>query len=167
MRKLTMIATALLASASLALTGCGEEQPKSAKSNEAAKAAAAANSRTFTENAEPDNIVKRIKLTSNPGQVGYIALLNMAGRPIAYYGVTGKVTSSGKRLTKPWEFARTDGGQYTIDTVVDGPSDEGTYGSSDPYIYFWTTGGQYVQWSGEYFYSDQPFRLREAPLIGD
>lgn len=163
MRKLTMIAAALLASASITLAGCDPEGATPVKEAEAQKNAAAANSIVFTDNAERDNIVARIKLTSNPGQIGYVALLNMGGRPIAYYGVKGKITSSGKRLTKPWEYSNRGANGF----MVDSPSDEGTYGSSDPYIYFWTTDGQYVQWSGEYFYSDQPFRLREAPLIGD
>ena len=48
---------------------------------------------------------------------------------------------------------------------VDAPSDEGTYGSSNPYVYFWTPGGQYIQTSMEYVYSDKPFRLSEEPIM--
>lgn len=165
MRKLAIVAA--LAAISLTTAACDEGPPKpvTAKQNEANKNQVAADSIVFTENAERDNIVKRIKLTSNPGQIGYVALTNMAGRPIAYYGVQGKITSSGKRLTAPWQGVRADCGEFSCDGFVDAPSDDGTWGSSDAYIYFWTTDGQYVQWSGEYIYSDQPFRLAEKPLI--
>lgn len=165
MRKLTLAAA--LAAMTITLSACEPppSKPVPAKQSEAAKNQAAADSIVFTDNAERDNILKRIQLTSNPGQIGYIALTNMAGRPVAYYGVKGKVTSSGKRLTAPWQAIRTDCGQHYCDGFVDAPSDDGTWGSSDAYIYFWTTDGQYVQWSGDYIYSDQPFRLTEAPLI--
>lgn len=165
MRKLALVAA--LAALSFTTAACGPDQAaaKPTKQTEAQKSAAAANSIVFTENAERDNIVKRVKLTSNPGQIGYIALTNMAGRPIAYYGVEGKITSSGKRLTAPWNTVRMDCGEFNCDREVTAPSDDGTWGSSDSYIYFWTTDGQYVQWSGDYIYSDQPFRLTEKPLI--
>lgn len=115
------------------------------------KAAQAADNLTFTENAEIENIQARLKLTSAPGALGYVLLINESGQPITYVAVKGKITSSGKRLTDP-------------DT---GPSDEGTWGSSDPYIYFWSTSGQYYQWNGKYLYSDKPFRLRIEPLVVD
>jgi len=45
------------------------------------------------------------------------------------------------------------------------PSDEGTFGSSDAYVYWWTEEDQYYQWSGKYLYSDKPFRLAIEPLV--
>lgn len=125
--------------------------PVPVREQQALKAREAANSLTFTENAEIENIQSRLKLTSSPGTLGYVLLINESGQPITYVAVKGKITSSSKRLTNP-EF---------------GPSDEGTYGSSDPYIYFWSTSGQYYQWNGKYLYSDKPFRLRIEPLVVD
>lgn len=43
--------------------------------------------------------------------------------------------------------------------------DEGTYGSSNPYIFFWTVDGQYIQWSGKYLYSDKPFRIEDPTIV--
>lgn len=117
----------------------------------------------FQSNAERDNIVRRLELTSDPAKTGYILLLNEAGQPIAYYTVIGKVTSSGKRLTRRSEIKY----RYENASVVDAPSDEGTFGSSSPYIYFWTVSDRYVQWSGDYLYSDQPIRLNIEPLVID
>jgi hypothetical protein len=80
------------------------------------------------------------------------------GQPIAYETIKGKITSSGKRLTKPH-------GIVNNSVVTPAPSDEGTWGSSDNYIFYWTTNGAYRQWSGLYLYSDQPIRLSQPTLI--
>jgi hypothetical protein len=49
--------------------------------------------------------------------------------------------------------------------VRQAPSDEGTYGSSNPYIFYWNIDGVYRQWSGHYLYSTQPMRLTIQPLV--
>jgi hypothetical protein len=147
--------------------GCFEDpavQPHN-KSVQAEKAEREASTIRFDENAEIDNIKARLELTSSPGLLGYIVLLNGAGQPVMYTTVKGKVTSGSKRLTKPYDFARRDVGQYYADVLVDAPSDEGTYGRSGDYIYFWTENGQYVQWSGTYLYSDKPIRLSIEPIV--
>ena len=163
MRK-THILTALVAS--LALTACKPEGQASTKKTEAQRAAEAADSVTFTAgNAEIDNIKRRLELTSQPGLLGFVVLLNEAGQPIAKHTVSGKITSGGKRLTPPQKIWGIDRGQYSGSQLGAAPSDEGTWGSSNPYIYYWTTSGQYIQWSGDYLYSDKPFRLAVEPLV--
>lgn len=157
----------LVAIAVPAFSMSGHPVAASAKMDQSKKAAEAANSIRFDENAEIDNIKKRLELTSNPGLTGYITLMNQAGQPILYAGIKGKVTSSGKRLTRGEQLVRCDKGNYTGDCVMDSPSDEGTWGHSSPYIYFWTASGAYYQWSGDYLYSDQPMRLDVKPLVVD
>ena len=143
MKKLAIV----LASAVM-LVACNDgAAQKPQKITQAKKAAAAAESIRFTENAEIENIKKRLELTSNPGLTGFILLMNEAGQPIMYTGVQGKPTSGGKRLTKNYSIIKqVDCGQYNCDEVVGAaPSDEGTWGSSNPYIFFWTAAGQYRQ----------------------
>jgi len=141
---------------------------ESVKTEQARKAQDAANSIQFTDNAEIDNIKARIELTSKPGALGFITLLNQAGQPIIYEGVRGKVTSGSKRLTKPTAvksnyIGGTNGGSaYVLDQT---PSDEGTWGSSGDYVFYWNTAGEYRQWNGPYLYSDKPYRLRIEPLV--
>lgn len=154
----------LLAAATLSLTACEAPEP-SAKRAQANKAAEAANSINFSENAEIDNIKRRLELTSNPGQIGFILLLNEMGKPVMYTSVKGKVTSGGKRLTAPQEARCLNLTTTCSDFLVDAPSDEGTYGSSNPYVFFWTMDGQYVQWSGKYLYSDKPFRIDDPTIV--
>ncbi len=136
-------------------SGCQDTENKF---EQAKLAQQAANSITFTENSEIANVKRRIELTSKPGILGFIILMNEAGQPILYEGVVGKVTSGGKRLTQP---DRLTAGEK----VMAAPSDEGTWGSSGEYIFYWNTEGAYRQWAGKYLYSDRPMRLRIEPLV--
>ena len=160
----------VIALAGLFLTACNEggksPTPKSVQSQ---KAEAAANSITFSENAEIENIKKRLELTADPGLLGFVILLNETGQPVMHVGVKGKITSGGKRLTKTYEVkSNWDCGQaIECDHELPAPSDEGTHGSSGEYIFFWTTSGQYIQWNGKYLYSDKPFRLTVQPIVVD
>lgn len=166
MKKIGIIAA--LAASSLMLTACDVNQPANpAKTAQAQKAAAAANSIQFNENSEIDNIKQRLVLTSNPGQIGFVLLLNEMGKPVMYASVKGKITSGQKRLTAPQEVKCLDvAGQVGCSQqMVDSPSDEGTYGSSSPYVFFWTTDGQYFQWAGKYLYSDKPFRISDPTIV--
>lgn len=161
------IAIALIATSALLVSACdGQPVQPTAKDTQAQKAAEAANSIQFSENAEIDNIKKRLELTSNPGQIGFVLLLNEMGKPVMYTSVKGKITSGGKRLTAPQEYKclGVAGGGCSYQTV-DAPSDEGTFGSSNPYIFFWTVDGQYIQWSGKYLYSDKPFRIDDPTIV--
>ena len=152
----------MCAVAAFTLTGC-YEQPAQNKTEQAKKAADAANSITFSENSEIDNIKRRLVLTSNPGQIGFILLMNEMGQPVLYTSVKGKITSGSKRLTTPDRASSSwGGGQNTV--VRAAPSDEGTWGSSGEYIFFWTMNDEYVQWNGKYMYSDKPFRLTAEPI---
>lgn len=161
------IAIAFAATSALLLAACDGTQPApTAKDTQARKAAEAANSIQFSENAEIDNIKKRLELTSNPGQIGFVLLLNEMGKPVMYTSVKGKITSGSKRLTAPQEMqclGVAGGGCST--QMIEAPSDEGTYGSSNPYIFFWTVDGQYIQWSGKYLYSDKPFRIEDPTIV--
>jgi hypothetical protein len=136
-----------------ALGGCLEASHTN-RSEQAERAATAANSLRFNSNAEIDNIKHRLELTSQPGLAGYILLMNEA--------IKGKITSGSKRLTEPMQrWSNGNGGAV----VAPAPSDEGTWGSSNEYIYYWTAAGEYRQWNGKYLYSDKPFRIRIEPLV--
>lgn len=166
MNKFVIAAVASL----FALSACGEVPPRApeVKDLQANKAAAAADSIQFTENSEIENIKRRLELTSKPSTIGFILLMNEMGQPVMYTSVKGKVTSGSKRLTAPvqqWRVETDQCASRCAEAIADAPSDEGTWGSSDPYIYFWTVDGQYIQWNGKYMYSDKPFRTKIEPLV--
>lgn len=160
--------TLLLALAVVPMLAACDVEPTvpTAKDIQAQKAQEAANSINFSNNAEIDNIKRRLELTSNPGQIGFVLLLNEMGKPVMYTSVKGKITSGSKRLTQPQEYKclGVAGGGCSYQTV-DAPSDEGTYGSSGPYVFFWTESGQYFQWAGKYLYSDKPFRITDPTIV--
>lgn len=159
-----VIVVALAAPALMGASSC--DPPPSPKNEQAEKAKRAAASIQFTDNAEIDNIKMRLELTANPGLLGFVMLLNETGQPVLYEGVKGKITSGSKRLTDPsaLKSAGNGNGGYSI-AVAPGPSDEGTFGASSEYIFYWNTNGQYRQWNGKYLYSDKPFRLRIEPIV--
>lgn len=167
MRAIHLLALAACTPLLLANQGCddGKPAPTNNKNTQAERARQAAESIQFTDNAEIENIKRRLELTSKPGLQGFIILLNNAGQPILYEGVKGKVTSGSKRLTDPrsiHKFGNGNGG--VAPAVTDSPSDEGTFGSSGDYVFYWNQNGQYRQWNGFYLYSDKPFRLNVEPL---
>ena len=167
------IALKLSLAAGIAMTlmagSCDVQPNTTTKTNESQKAAAAANSISFAAgNAEIDNIKKRLQLTSDPALMGYVVLFNDMGQPILYTTVKGKITSGSKRLTLPFQetaLSRSGVGEVSSSEFTDEPSDEGTWGSSNPYIFFFTTNGQYIQWSGTYLYSDKPFRMDTPSVV--
>lgn len=160
---------ALFLAAALVVSSCGigvssvhgvREQQRNAAEQAAQRVSFAAG------NAEQDNILRRSQLVAQPDLVGYVVLLNF-GQPVAYYTVRGKITSSTKRLETGQDAHCNANDGVPCGTITDAPSYDGTFGASDPYVYFWTTQGQYVQWSGDYLYSDAPLELsgRTAAII--
>lgn len=109
------------------------------------------------------NISKRLQMWNDPAKVSYIYLTSY-GKVMAFYVVKGKVTSGNKRLTAPQNQIGTNVSAPEV-LSMEAPELDGTYGSSSPYVFFWTTDGTYVQWSGEYMLSDQPLTLTTTPEL--
>ena len=110
------------------------------------------------------NIKKRLELWNNENKVSYIYLVNY-GRVMAFYTVKGKVTSGSKRLTATDKIVQNNSYESGAYSVIGAPELDGTYGNSNPYIFFWTTDGVYVQWSGDYMLVDQPLQLTTQPEL--
>lgn len=113
---------------------------------------------------ERANISKRLKAFDDPNKVSYIYLVSF-GRVMSFYTIKGKVTSSTKRLTSNQKQVEDASFNEKGNLVMEAPSLDGTYGASDNYIFFWTTDGVYVQWSGEYMEVDQPLKLSTQPEL--
>lgn len=157
MNRLIILASIVLFSASCMRGGAPTKKQLNAR-----KAERLAQSIKYTVNWEQNNIVRRQTMVGDAGLTGYITLISSAGVPILYTSVAGKTTSGGKRLTKTW--GRVGSSSYGYN-VVAASSNDGTYGSSNPYQYWWDTSGRYYQWNGEYLFTDQPVRLRIEPLV--
>ena len=168
MHILKRISIGFIATIALAACDIPEQAPAQPDQHlqQAAAAQDAANSIKFDSNAEIDNIKRRLELTSKPGLLGYVLLFNPgSGNPALYTTVKGKITSGGKRLNPTNDIQDCRGGEYGASCVVAAPGDEGTYGNSGDYIYFWDEDGRYWQWNGNYMYSDQPIRVPKNSLL--
>lgn len=107
---------------------------------------------------EQENVIRRLEEDNRPGAIKHLYLISAySGQVLLYSTVKGKVTSSGKRLN-PITVSAMDG-QYVdgmhngLGVVVNGETkatnevrqDDGTYGSSIEYIYWWDSKGIYHQ----------------------
>lgn len=139
--------------------------PRAVDQQRAQAAREAAIEQTFCY--ECENIKNRRILFGKPGLIGYVVFLNYSGQPIMYMTVQGKCTSSGKKLEDNFREMSMDRGEYRGTELVPGPGEDGTYGQSDSYIYCRGADGRYIQWNGNYLYSDKPFDLTIKPLVID
>jgi hypothetical protein len=72
--------------------------------------------------------------------------------------VDGKVTSLNSFLSPDSEYFEIAGGDYT--RYNNWLSDvDGSYGENDAGIFFFTPDGNYIEWTGNYLYSDIPFEI--------
>ena len=95
-----------------------------------------------------------------PKPFGYIILF-AGNAPVSRFIVDGKVSSLNSFLTpNSYDEYVTQGGVKTIEL-----SDvDGSYGENDNGIFFFTVDGNYVEWTGEYLYSDIPIEI-DNPIV--
>lgn len=102
---------------------------------------------------ERHNLAERLLRQNNPNKISYLYVLGgMTGKPIGYYVIKGKISSTQSQMTSS-EF-ELDHGSYG-QSVVEAPGDDGSYGPNEPGIFFFTTSGVMVQTDQGYILSDQ------------
>ena len=109
----------------------------------------------------------REKANSLPCEIekplGYIVLFDK-GVVFGKFIVDGKVSSLNSYLTPDSEYYEMDMGRSSIVDNTWLADVDGSDGSNDNGIFFFTTDGKYVEWSGDYLYSDIPFEIDE-PVV--
>lgn len=117
---------------------------------------------TLNDSLERANISEHLKRNNIPDRVRYIYLLTDIGGIYAYFVIKGKVTSTGAQLTPTDDFAKKCG---TCDwEVVQGPTDDGSFGGDEGGIYFFTDTGMEVQWNGKWLLTDQPLKITSPDI---
>ena len=106
--------------------------------------------------------------------LGYIVLLTESGSTVGSFVVDGKVSSLNSFLSPDSEFYEKDLGYRSSNTatskaVYDFSNKwiadvDGSYGENDTGIFFFTTDGKYIEWTGTYLYSDIPF-IVDDPIL--
>lgn len=149
--------------------GCAQltEEPKSASGVQ--KATVHVQTQTSGLTTEQENIGGRLTEDNKPGSIKHLYVISAySGQVIIYSTVKGKVTSSGKRLS-PYEVigagsysdyfnVNIGGVQHQTKEVL---QDDGTYGHSEPYIFWWDTRGIYHQ---HYVSGGQIIHVSNQPL---
>lgn len=91
--------------------------------------------------------------------LGYIVLFS-GNAVVGQFVVDGKVSSLNSFLTPDSEYYERNS-SYNNKWLADV---DGSYGENDSGIFFFTPDGKYIEWSGDYLYSDIPFVI-DAPII--
>ena len=124
--------------------------------------------------AEQRNVKKRLEADNEIGSIKHLYVMSAySGQVLIYSTVDTKVSSSGKRLS-PTSVAAADGQyvgseHYGIPVNIGGYTrrtaevlqDDGTYGSSSPYLYWFDTMGNYHQ---HYVSGGQIVHVSDEPL---
>lgn len=125
---------------------------------------------------EQRNIKQRIDMDNSPGSIKHLYVISAySGQVLIYSTVDGKVTSSGKRLTPQHVtgvgFNRSGQTHYLPQVQIGSTNyetdeilgEDGTFGDSVPYLYWWNAQGVYHQHyvtGGEILHiSDQPLAV--------
>lgn len=97
--------------------------------------------------------------------LGYIVLFTDNGSVVGRFVVDGKVSSLNSYLTPDSEYYECVG-EYCSGGGENEwiPDVDGSYGSNDNGIFFFTTDGKYIEWTGTYLYSDIPFVVSD-PIV--
>lgn len=104
--------------------------------------------------------------------LGYIVLFS-GNATVGSFVVDGKVSSLNSFLTPDSEFYEKSLGSSSGNSDaanVDRWSNkwladvDGSYGENDSGIFFFTPDGKYIEWSGDYLYSDIPFSVKD-PVV--
>lgn len=90
--------------------------------------------------------------------LGYIVLFS-GPAVVGRFVVDGKVSSLNSYLTPDSEYYS---GDMTCNRWL--ADVDGSYGENDSGIFFFTPDGKYVEWNGEYLFSDIPFEINE-PVV--
>ena len=130
---------------------------------------------------ERKNLKKRIERINTENMVSYVYLLSQTGKVVAYYTINGKVSSLNSYLTAMERTAVVDkrsgtvlqGGADSLGrfneavevVTLEAPDLDGSYGKNVEGIFFFTTEGAYVEWNGQYIWSDQPLKIAQQPEL--
>lgn len=143
--------------ACLTLTSCkpDDKSPRSASGVTKANVKIDTGSDGLTT--EQRNIKKRLEMDNQVGATKYLYIVSAySGQVILFSSIDGKISSSGKRLTpksvvvgtngeyqRPGFAVNIGGAEMVTSEVL---QDDGTYGDSGEYLYWFDTNGNYYQY---------------------
>lgn len=97
--------------------------------------------------------------------LGYIILFSTSGAVVGKFVVDGKVSSLDSYLFPaeyPQHIHRNK--EECYNGLIEVAGIDGCYGSNASGIFFFTTDGKYIEWTGDFLYSDIPFSV-DDPIL--
>lgn len=167
MNRTKTTALALLAVATLGLAGCSNNNEAATNATKARqdKAAKVVLCGEANDSLECKNLKERERRNSQPSAIGYVYLYNFDGSVKGYFTIKGKVSSTQSQMGAMDIIA--DACIETTDycpEVMEAAGDDGSFGPNESGIFFFTTEGTMVTYSGEYVLSDAPLKLSDNKL---
>ncbi len=168
MKKLFLLLSCCLAFVILTSESCenpkGNEKSRSGVSETSTTVETDLNGKTIEQN----NIINRLAEDNKPGSIKHLYVMSAySGEVLIYSTVKGKVTSSSKRISPTQQVIDFDNTAYTSYNP-DVIQDDGTYGSSVEYIYWWDSKGifhQHYPTGGQIIHiSNQPLAVKSVTL---
>lgn len=153
------IAVVLLVLATLSMCpGCADYISNTSEKPEQVSVKIPTNAEGIT--IEQKNIRNRLLEDNKPGAVKHLYVISAySGQVIIYSTIDGKVTSGGKRLSATTRGG--SGGDYFHSYESEIIGDDGTYGSSGDYIFWWDVKGTYHQ---HYLSGGQIVHVSSVPI---
>lgn len=111
---------------------------------------------------ERRNLREKLLRFNVPDKIGYVYLLGFNGNYIGYYAIQGKVSSTDSQLTNTQQIVKACSSGCR--EVVNSMGDDGSYGSNEAGVFFFTTNGVLVETSMNYIYSDSPLPVDAVRL---
>lgn len=166
------------ASIALLMAACVPDQPKAEKST-VTEARAVENNQSrlvkllppplLDTSLERKNLIERLQRINQQNMSGCIYLMSY-GTVVAFYPVRGKVTSLNAYLMGDTTYGADPIYSSMRDSVTavpfEQPDFDGAYGKNADGIFFFTADTDaYVEWSGQYLWSDQCLKPSQQPLM--
>jgi len=166
MKKLFLLLSCCLAFIVLTSESCEGKQGKDKSRSGVEETTTTVETDLNGKTIEQNNIINRLAEDNKPGRIKHLYVMSAySGDVLIYSTVKGKVTSSGKRIS-PTQEARK--GDYEETWNPDMIQDDGTYGSSVEYIYWWDSKGifhQHYPTGGQIIHiSNQPLAVKSVTL---
>lgn len=165
--KLKKIAVATVGVAALVLLAAGScDDPATTKAEQQRtnKSATVILCGEANDSLECKNLKERERRNSQPNAIGYVYLYNFDGSVKGYFTIKGKVSSTQSQMGPMDLTIDVDECASCGSVVVEAAGDDGSYGPNESGIFFFTTEGVMVTYSGEYVLSDAPLKLSTNKL---
>lgn len=176
MNRITIITATLIAA--LTVAGCEKEPEKPTAQSSGEKVTEQAFGQQSTavpypadklkDSLERRNLRERLLRQNKPNSISYLYVLSF-GKPLGFYTVKGKVSSTQSQMTtdqlQVCKDHKGDHASACVPAVVNAPGDDGSYGANEEGIFFFTTENNMVTTNLDYVLSDQPLAFNVPELV--